>query len=257
MHNGNAKDADSHPLASDQSTLALIARLPLDSGQALVDLGGWLDALQDLPELKIARKFAVIDMVDRTARDHLDRFTSEYLAAGTVSYDTDDPRPEPAAATFSTLLARAYQHVIMLFQSYSAGWNEVRDRIPLVVGRAMRASALRLKWQLMRYAPVERDMWFTLYQLWAFAEDRGFNGARIEMFVDEESTVQREFLKPLMLAVSAADSLRPKQIAAAEKIIAHLAERYDLQRHPAKKYHFFVDIDTDKPPARHLLGGRV
>jgi len=96
-----------------------------------------------------------------------------------------------------------------------------------------------------------------LTQLWSYVEDRGMAASRILVYEDVESTLQREFLKPLMLAMSAADSLPPRELDIAERIIAHYAERFDLQRHPAKGCHFFIDIDAGTPPARYLPGTRV
>ena len=65
------------------------------------------------------------------------------------------------------------------FQTYSQGWAEVHDKIPMVVARAFRATSLRLKWQLMRYLPIEKDIWQSLSQLWSFVEDKGIEHARV------------------------------------------------------------------------------
>lgn len=257
MRNGIEGAGRDHPLASEQSMQGLIARLPADARQALDELGSWLEALQDLTELKLLRKFEIVDLTDCTAREYLEHLAGEYLQLGADTGLSGDSPLSPVADTFSRQLARSYQDLVGQFQTYGAGWGEIRDKIPLVVGRAMRATALRLKWQYMRYAPVEKDLWHMLFQLWAFAEDRGFGGARIEVYRGEESTLQREFLKPLMLAVSAADSLPPERVEVADRIIARLAHRYDIQRHPAKDCHFFVDVDSHAPPARYLAAGRV
>jgi hypothetical protein len=147
-------------------------------------------------------------------------------------------------------LEAAYLHLVRQFQTYSQGWAEVGDKIPMVMARAMRATSTRLKWQLMRYLPVERDLWQTLSQLWAFVEDRGMGQARVVVY-DDQSTLPCEFLKPMMLAVSAVDNLPALEVGIAHRVIDHLSDRFELQRHPAKACNFFVDIDRWTAPERY------
>jgi hypothetical protein len=245
-----------HPLADEQAALDLISRLPADIPQALAELGGWVETLHPLSELKLARKFEIVDLVDRTARDFMSRLQSDYLS-GAAGAQGAEVQVWASATGFLRQLFYAYLNIVRDFQTYALGWGQVRDRMPLLLTRALRVGAQRLKWQLMRYAPVEKELWAALAQLWSYAEDRGLTASRVLVYEDVESTPQRELLKPLMLAMSAGDSLSPRELDIAERIVAHYAERFELQRHPAKGCHFFLDIDAGAPPARYLPGTRV
>ncbi len=249
--------AAEHPLADEQAALDLVSRLPDDPHRALADLGRWLDALSGLPELKLARKLDIVDLIDRVARDFIGRFQSDYLAGSARTRQLAESQQWTSATDFLRRLCAAYLNVVKDFQTYALGWGQIRDRVPLLVARTIRVGAQRLKWQLIRYAPVEKELWAALAQLWSYAEDRGITASRVMLYEGVESTVQREFLKPLMLAMSAADSLPPGDLDIAERIVAHYAGRFDLQRHPAKGCHFFIDIDAGTPPARYLPGTRV
>ena len=115
----------------------------------------------------------------------------------------------------------------------------------------MRAISLQLKWQLLRYGPVAPRVWEEYGKLFAYAEEKGFVAAKVEVYPGKfgESTVQRECLKGLMLAISSTDSLLPDKLEIAERIVAQFSE-FLLGRQPAKGCYYYVDLTTGKGPAR-------
>ncbi|HKB84356.1 MAG TPA: hypothetical protein VKD04_14280 [Burkholderiales bacterium] len=223
-----------------------------DSVQLLGEYGTRLDAVHSQPELRLAAQLEMVDQADRGARALLEELESAYFTGDGDGNgeSTDRSRVWGLVSLYCAQLEAAYMHLVRQFQTYSQGWAEVGDKIPMVVARAIRASSMRLKWQLMRYLPVEKDIWQTLSQLWAFVEDKGLAQARVVVYEDK-STLPREFLKPMMLAVSAADSLPAPEVDIAYRVIEHLSDRFELQRHPAKACNFFVDIDRWTAPERY------
>lgn len=221
-----------------------------DSVQLLAEYGAGLDAVHSQPELRLALQIEMVDHADRGARELLEELEARYFASGGNTESAEQSRVWGPVSLYCAQLEAAYMHLARQFQTYSQGWAEVGDKIPMVVARAMRATSMRLKWQLMRYLPVEKDIWQTLSQLWAFVEDKGMGQARVVVYEDK-STLPREFLKPMMLAVSAADSLPALEVDIAYRVIDHLSDRFELQRHPAKACNFFVDIDRWTAPERY------
>jgi hypothetical protein len=221
-----------------------------DSIQLLAEFGSRLDAVHSQPELRLALQIEMVDQADRGARELLAELEARYFATGGNTESTEQSRAWGPVSLYCAQLEAAYVHLVRQFQIYSQGWAEVGDKIPMVVARAMRATSMRLKWQLMRYLPVEKDIWQTLCQLWSFVEDKGMEQARVVIY-EEQSTLPREFLKPMMLAVSAADSLPALEVDIAYRLIDHLSDRFELQRHPAKACNFFVDIDRWSAPERY------
>jgi hypothetical protein len=222
-----------------------------DSIQLLAEYGARLDAVHSQSELRLALQVEMVDRADRGARDFLEELEARYFASGGNTESAEQSRVWGPVSEYCAQLEAAYMHLARQFQTYSQGWAEVGDKIPMVVARAMRATSMRLKWQLMRYLPVEKDIWQTLSQLWAFVEDKGMGQARVVVYEDK-STLPREFLKPMMLAVSAADSLPALEVDIAYRVIDHLSDRFELQRHPAKACNFFVDIDRWTAPERYM-----
>ena len=222
-----------------------------DNIQLLAEFGGRLDAVHSQSELRLALQIEMVDQADRGARDLLRELESLYFAgAATTAPERQSQQVWGPVSLYCAQLEAAYTHLVRQFQTYSQGWSEVGDKIPMVVARAMRATSMRLKWQLMRYLPVEKDIWQTLSQLWTFVEDKGLGQARVVVY-EEKSTLPREFLKPMMLAVAAADSLPALEVDIAYRVIDHLSDRFELQRHPAKACNFFVDIDRWTAPERY------
>jgi hypothetical protein len=224
--------------------------LASDSVQLLGEFGSRLDAVHSQPELRLALQIEMVDQADRGARALLEDLEARYFVDGGNAESAEQSRVWGPVSLYCAQLEAAYVHLVRQFQTYSRGWAEVGDKIPMVVARAMRSTAMRLKWQLMRYLPVEKDIWQTLSQLWAFVEDKGLGHARVIVY-DDKSTLPREFLKPMMLAVSAADSLPALEVDIAYRVIDYLSERFELQRHPAKATKFFVDIDRWTAPERY------
>jgi len=227
-----------------------------DSTHLLAEFGNRLDAVHSLPELRLALQIEMVDHADRGARALLEELEGRYFEGGETAESAEQSRVWGPVSLYCAQLEAAYMHLARQFQTYSQGWAEVGDKIPMVVARAMRATSMRLKWRLMRYLPVEKDIWQTLSQLWAFVEDKGMEQARVVVYEDK-STLPREFLKPMMLAVSAADSLPALEVDIAYRVIDHLSDRFELQRHPAKACNFFVDIDRWTPPERYTPVSKV
>ncbi|HVY07682.1 MAG TPA: hypothetical protein VHB46_17030 [Burkholderiales bacterium] len=221
-----------------------------DSVHLLAEFGARLDAVHSRSELRLALQIEMVDQADRGARELLQELGTRYIGSGEGAESALQPSTWGAVSLYCAQLEAAYVHLVRQFQTYSQGWAEVGDKIAMVVARAMRATSMRLKWQLMRYLPVDEDIWQTLSQLWTFVEDKGLAQARV-MVYEDKSTLPREFLRPMMLAVSAADSLPALEVDIAYTVIEHLSERFELQRHPAKTCNFVVDIDRWSAPERY------
>jgi hypothetical protein len=244
-----------HALEDDESTLRRLAGSPEEVCEALGEFSARLESLVQPGVLKLLRKFELLDLIDSSARDPLKRLATLYAAGGD---GPDQSRIWNAASMFSSRLLDACLFVLRQVQTYGAGWGEIRDRAPLLVARSMRAIGRCLKWQFMRYGPVDRELWAVLSQLWAFVEDRGMMLARVQVYEGGTiTTLRQEFLKPLMLGVSAADSLSPLRVDVAERIAEHFSDRFDLQRYPSRGCHFLVDVDLGTAPARFIPGNRI
>jgi hypothetical protein len=111
---------------------------------------------------------------------------------------------------------------------------------------------MEMKWGLMRYAPVDPTLWGRLGALYAQAEKGGFSSKLVAIYpgVAGNSSVEREYLSVLMLGMSATDSLLPRKLEVAERIVSSFAQYFVLQKQLAKGCHYHVDLAVARPPAR-------
>ncbi|MEK6211367.1 MAG: hypothetical protein AABM64_13535 [Pseudomonadota bacterium] len=242
-----------HPLAEDKAARELIAELPAnDSFKALEGLSYWLDSLKGAEDLKLGRQFEIIDLIDQAAKNHQRKLSQDYLSGSARLQKFQEIRIWNASFTFWKQLADAYQLCLTRGQAGAGGWGSLKGPLPMIVARAMRAISLQLKWQLLRYGPVAPRLWEQYGKLFAYAEEKGFAAAKVEVYPGKfgESTVQREFLKGLMLAISSTDSLLPMKLEVAERVVAQFSEFFVIQRQPGKGCHYFIDISTGQGPAR-------
>jgi hypothetical protein len=109
---------------------------------------------------------------------------------------------------------------------------------PAVVLGAMRAFAQQLKWQQLRYGPIDPAVWGQLNRTFALAEARGIAEARTE------------YLKAAMLSAASPDTRPAAELELAERIIAELAPAFALANAPAPELPYWIDLAQATAPAR-------
>lgn len=242
-----------HPLADDKSAREFIAALPpLDPYKSLEELCYWLDTLGSAGDLKPPRVLEIIDLIDQAAKNHQRKLSQDYLSGSARLQKFQEIRIWNTMFVFWKQLADTYQMCLTRFQAGANGWGALKGQMPMVVARALRALTLQLKWQLLRYGPIDQRVWEQMGKLYAYAEEKGFATAPVVVYPGKfgESTVQREFLKGVMLNISSTDSLLPAKLEIAERIVAQFSEFFVMNRQPAKGCHYYFDLNEGKLPAR-------
>jgi len=229
---------------------------PPDATDRLAEVGTQLERAHREPGLRVVELIDMVEAADLRGATLVSELKGRFLSGGKDTESVEQVRTWEAVAIYLARHASAYLSLVRLFQTYSRGWAEARDRLPQVIARALRAAGSRLRWARMRYRPIEPEVWKTLSQLWSYVEDKGLARARVLVYEDR-STLQREFTKPLMFAMSAVDSLSAEEIDVADRLISHVAGRFDVQHYLAKGCHFFMDIDQWTMPRRYQPGGVV
>jgi hypothetical protein len=242
-----------HPMADEKGAKELLAELPAqDSHKALAEIASWLDGTRDADGLKPQRVFEIIHLLDQAAKPHQRKLSQEYLAAGMRQQRFQEQRIWNSMSEFWRQLGAAYEFCLTQALPGVSGSAVLRPQAPMIAARALRALALELKWGLMRYGPVDPTLWGRMGALYAQAEAGGYAAKVCEVYPGAHgaSSVQREYLKPLMLSMSATDSLLPIRLELAERLVAQFAEHFVIQKQPAKGCHYVADLEVAKQPAR-------
>jgi len=241
-----------HPMADIKQAKTYIAELPADAYKAIEEIAYWLDSITRTGEFKADYRYALIDMLDQAAKNHQHKLSQDYLATERKQKFLET-RLWKVMFEFWKALGDAYLRCI---EQYQAGSTAIKKDLPVIVARALRALTLQLKWQLLRYGPIEDRIWADIGRLYQFAETRYFVADQIAIYPGAHGTssVQREFLKAVILGVSSTDGLAPLRQEVAERVVAHFGGLFTLEEQPADGCNYFLDLAMREPPARVRKG---
>jgi hypothetical protein len=159
-----------HPMADVKNAKLLIAELPAnDSLKAVEEVTFWLDSITREEGFKVDYRFQLIDALDQAAKNHPRKLAQDYLAT-----DRQEKFRESklwnASIEFWKTLGGAYIHCVEQFQAGASGSGAVKKDLPVIIARALRTLTLQLKWGLLRYGPLDDQLWSDLGRLFLFAE---------------------------------------------------------------------------------------
>jgi len=248
-----SRNRSDHPMADEKGAKEFLAELPTqDTYKYLEELAFWLDATRTADGLKPQRSYEIIDQLDQAAKVHQRKLAQEYLAAGVRLQRFQEQRIWTTVVEFWRQLGAAYEFCLAQTLPGVSGSGAIKPLSATIAARAIRALTLELKWGFMRYGPVDPTLWGRLAALYTQAEAGGFALKQCTVYPGPfgESTVRREYLRALLLAMSATDSLLPRKLEVAERLVAHFSELFVLQGQPTPGCHYYVDLQAAKPPAR-------
>jgi hypothetical protein len=226
-----------------------------DPLRAVEDATFWLQTFrQSMPEDPV-RVFQVVDRVDELMQPHRLTLMREYLDAGGRMQTYREHRVWRAASSYARELAEGYECALRASQKSDA--TAAKPLLPAIAARCMRAHTLELRWALLRYSAVEDGIWSRMGKLFAFCEHAHLATLQFKVYpgMAGHSTVRREYLRALVMSVSAMGNLLPSAQVIAERVIAYVAEFFLLHRQPAPGCHFAVDLQASHPP--HRIGDGI
>ena len=243
-----------HPLADPAAARALIERLRGgDPCGRLDEVRAYLDTLRRSEDFAPTTLFQVIEHLDEAAKPHQRRLTAEYVEASRMSR-ADDIRMWRAAASFWESLAASYLHCLDVAQAADEKTRgEFAPLLAIACARAIRAVGAELKWMCLRYQAGSQRLWTSAARAYAQAEVAGVAAAPIRIYSVSysESSVLREYLRVLVLGSAGTDVLLPAQVEIAERAIAWFARGFALHLLPDERTTHYVDLATQRPPARY------
>lgn len=242
-----------HPLADPVTAKVLVSRHSGgDSVAVLARITGWVHELMALPDVPLADRFAVLDLLDAHAKNYQITLVPEFLETTRLRKLTEGLL-WTTSFDFWTAIGDAYQACLDTYQANPEPGGEFDDLLPVLVGRIIRSLTLQFKWALLRHQRVDQKFWQDLGRTYLFAESREFATRRVAVYASRhgESSASTELLKILMLAISGPDALTPVHQHIAERIIAHFGDRFVLSIMPQAACVFDFDLAGGKAPTRN------
>lgn len=240
-----------HPMADIKEAKQLIAELPAnDPFKTLEEITFWLDLISRTPEFKADYRYELLDLLDQAAKSAQRKLSVEYLAVERQK-KAIETRLWKTVFEFWKSLGDGYNQCIEQYQAGGPGSSSLKKDLAVLVARAIRTLTLQLKWVLLRYGAVDDRIWGDLGRIYQFAEGKGIATTVFAIYpgTHGQSSVQREFLRALMLNVSATDGLSPVKQEIAERAVAHFTDDFRLQENREDANYYF-DLAMRQPAAR-------
>lgn len=241
-----------HPMADAKGAASVIEGLSKPNpAHALEVLTEQLMLLRDSHGLKAQRIYEIVDLVDQAAKPYYRKLQQDFLSAPGMT-KAQESRIAHVVGSFWLELSTGYRSLMNMFEAGDPSGAALKPQLGTIAARCLRAFGMHLKWRLQRYSAVEGELWRDFGRAYAIAESRGYSTGKVVVYPGlwGDSSVQREVLKPLMLAVSSTDSMTASQVEIAERLCAHFALHFELHRAASTGCHFWFDLDGDHAPSR-------
>src|SRR5574340_157718 len=194
---GNKSD---HPMADIKSAQALLDELPAnDARRALMELTELVGLLMEHAEFKTDHQFNVLTLFDKTAHLYERKLVREYFAPLELTKFQEN-RLWSALEHWSRELAAAYFKLFVDFCNAKKGSSVIREQVPLLVARAVRAMKAQVKFVSAHYGEVDKTIWANLTQLYRHAEQLRYLDTPVSLYpgVAGNTTAKHEVRHLLM-----------------------------------------------------------
>ena len=211
-----------HPMADPKAARRILEELPAQDLKALEELAHWHESASTAEGFKAEERAQRLAMIDEAAQPRLRKLAREYLRASRVQQNL--------------LWTRIHDYWNQAGQAYARAIGP-KPLSELVAG-ALRALGQQIKWQQLRYGPIDAAVWELMNRIFAQAEAQGAGAGK------------PEFLKAALFSASAMDNRLPQEIELAERLIDALAPAFALAKSPAPELPYWIDLGRAMAPAR-------
>ena len=236
-----------HPMRNPKEARRILEALPADEVKALEELAHWHESVSVAEGFKLPERASLLLAVDEAAQPRVRKLAREYCGTARPSRYQEN---------------RLWTHLHEYWKQAGLAFVRVIDgaaqspkaieskMLVLVATRALRAAAQQIKWQHMRYGPVDPGAWLIVNRVFAFCDARGLAEGKVMLYPGSETSARQEFLRAAMLSASSPDSLLAAELDHAERTIAELSTQFQLSPAPRPGLIFWTDLVHGMAPLR-------
>ncbi len=224
---------------------------PDDAKKSLEEITFWLDSIKSAAGFTPELRTATIMLLDEAGQPRQAELLQRYLSAPHLR-DFQGLHLWQGIHEFAQALSEGYAASISEYQQAEKNPRELRERMPLVCVRQMRAVSEQMKLELLRYIEVESSVWQLLCACYQFAEAEQCAESMVLAYPGHviHSSPQRELLRTLVLYISSPDTLAADQIEVSYRIAGRLTSFFDLKTTAAADCPYLFDLSANAPPHR-------
>lgn len=247
---GKKRSAD--PLSDAKSAAQWAGDLPMGDIYAALDQATEALYAAGRHHALGAPRLAAIGVLDAAMQDALQTLAHQYLLNPRMAVTLEN-RLWQSVDRFADACSQAYHRYIMAYIE-NASAAPFKTSLPLITARWLHYFSLRAKWRFFRYEQVEPEAWKRAHDVYRFAEYEEMCVVPVALYPDVADTktcCEAQYLRALMLDALHTGSLAPKQIEAADSVIARniglipLTAEYEDRRHV-----FLVDLQAPRGAQR-------
>src|SRR4030067_973119 len=246
-----------HPMSDVKEARKLLSELPRDNSfKALEEITAWLASVKDTPGFRPELRTEIVMLLHETGQPLHAELLHSYLGAPHLQ-DFRGLHLWQGIHAFMKVLAEAYAVCVGEYQETEKKSLDLKELIPVVCVRLLRAIAGQMKLELMRYVEVEQSAWVQLFNYYIFAEANQLTDTMVYAYPGHVIHVspQRELLRAMVLHVSSPGTLAPDQIEVSYRITGRLVNFFDFKAAPDPDCAYFIDLSKPGVPIR--VDGRL
>lgn len=217
-----------HPMADRKEAARLLGELPSQDLKAIDELSHWYESLSAAQGFKPDERAQRFAMIQDAAQPRLLKLSRDYLASVRSA--------KGSRAQQNLIWTRVHEYWRQAGQAFAASIDG-KAQAEVVLG-ALRAFGQQLKWQQLRYGPIDPAVWGQMNRIFALAEARGMVEAKVH------------YLRAAMFSAASPDTRPAPEIDLAERIIAELAPAFVMASAPAAALPYWTDLAQPMMPAR-------
>ena len=243
-------DKLNHPMSSVAEAKGLLDELPKDDPlKALQEITSWLESITATPGFRAALRAELVELLDETGLPIHSQMLKKYLAAPRLQ-DFQGTHLWQGMHLYNGELARAYEECIASCRREEMKPYELRECVPLLSVRLLRAAAEQMKLELMRYMDVSSAIWERLYRCYANAEASQLANIMLYAYPGyaTHTSPKHELLRALVVHESSPGNLAPDQIEVAFRIAGRMVSFFDLTTTQDVSSEYCIDIAQPKAP---------
>jgi hypothetical protein len=231
-----------HPFKSVEDARKHLELLPEgDPEQCLAELTRWTASMNQTETFTPGRRARVLMMIDDAARLQWRELGARYLAPQGRPSESRDGEPAILRAMYDSAFEFANGFAITLDESEQSSRWVTQNQARLMI-RSMRWLGRRLALAHMLSVPHTPAVWELLHRRRELAHLRGLAASALPAFegVKRNTSVNREYLRSLLLELASPDTLRPRQVEMVYRIAARVATMARIEAGPSDETAFSV-----------------
>lgn len=239
-----------HPMSDMKEARKLLADLPKDNAfKALEEITFWLTSIKDAQGFRPEVHTDIVMLLDETGQPLAAKLLHQYLSEPHLQ-DFHGLHLWQGVHGFARALTEAYSVCINKYQQAEKKPWELKEKLPLICVRLLRAATEQIKLELMRYVEVEQMAWDQLCDCYNFAETSQIADTMTFPYPKHviHTSPQRELVRALMLYASSPGTLAPDQIEVSYRIAGRLVSFFDFKTEPDPDCAYFIDLSKPGAP---------